>query len=83
MASYNSLYEEEIRKSKYEMLYNKFLKYENKGIKILIQGNYFPLKKCAEIISVNENENACYMPDLLEDSTGKIIGINYDYIAQL
>lgn len=81
MTNNNGLYEEEIRKSKYEMLYEKFVKLENRGIRILIQGNYFPLKKCAEIMSVNEN--ACYMPDIMEDSTGRIVEINYDYVAQI
>lgn len=72
------LYLEELRKERYDKIYNYLLTFLEKGVKILVCGNSFPLRTCAEIMSYHEDE--CYMPDYTWDENGKMVEINFDYV---
>lgn len=71
-------YMEELRKERYDKLYNYLLQIFEKGVKILVCGNRFPLKTCAEIMTYHENE--CYMPDYTWDDEGKMVEVNFDFV---
>lgn len=71
------LYLSEVQKIRYEELCCQLNGYEQRGIKVSVQGLVFPVEKSAKIMSVCD-----YMPDIDFDNQGKIIGINYDKIVR-
>lgn len=79
MTEGKEMYEREVQRMKYENLCNTLSGYEQKGVRISVQGIEFPVDKSAEIMTVNENE--CYMPDIEMDNFGKVVSINYDRIV--
>lgn len=79
MSNGRELYLNEIQKIKYENLCDVLSGYEQRGIRVSVQGVELPVTKSAEIMSVHEN--ACYMPDIIMDNVGKIVEINYDRVS--
>lgn len=71
------VYLSEVQKIRYESLCYQLNSYEQRGIKVSVQGFEFPVEKSAKIMSVCD-----YMPDYDFDNQGKIIGINYDKIVR-
>lgn len=77
MKSGKDVYLSEVQKIRYESLCYQLTSYEQRGIKVSVQGLEFPVEKSAMIMSVCD-----YMPDYDFDNQGKIIGINYDKIVR-
>ena len=72
------LFMDELRKDRYEKLYNYLLQFYEQGAVILVNGQSFSVEKAASIMTLNEKE--CYMPDFEWDEYGNIILVNYDLV---
>lgn len=64
---------------KFENFCQALFNYEDKGVRITIQGIGYPARKIAEILSLRGFEG--FMPDFVLDSYGEVIEINYDRVA--
>ena len=76
----NKRYLKEEQKTKYESLLYLLKGYEGRGIPVTVEGILYPVQKCAEIMSRNEND--CFMPDIILDNLGRIVKVNYDRILK-
>lgn len=77
------LYKEELRKERYEKMYNYLYEFEKKGIPIYVRGYKFPAEICARILTCHEDET--YMEDRIyrDENLNVIEMLNFDMVVSV
>lgn len=77
------IYEEELRRNRYDKMYSYLEQFDKKGIPIYIRGYRFPIEICAKILTCHEDET--YMEDrIYRDGNMNLIEmVNFDIVLSV
>lgn len=75
------VYEEELRKGRYNEMLIYLSKYEDRGIPLFVNGKQFPKEVCAKILTYHESET--FMEDLFykDGSPNLLEMVNFDRVV--